>query len=97
MIRILILVAFLLLQGAGMMLLIVLIQEIYKQPKKRTRKQQRREMLDSPARRKVIRLLNGDFATAERLFDQARSAHSGNSEEWLWDKVAWDILRDRRC
>lgn len=34
--------------------------------------------------------------TAWRLYDEVESRYPQQSKEWIWDKVRWDIIRDRR-
>lgn len=46
--------------------------------------------------RKLISLLNGDAAAAHRLFDKAQQRNPGQSNQWYWEKVTWDLERDRR-
>ncbi|KAM3093485.1 hypothetical protein ACKFKG_18910 [Phormidesmis sp. 146-35] len=46
--------------------------------------------------RKLISLLNGDTAAAHRLFDKAQQRNPGQSNQWYWEKVTWDLERDRR-
>jgi len=41
-------------------------------------------------------LLNGDAATAQRLFETARLRNPGESDQWCWEKVLWDLERDHR-
>ncbi|KAM3092686.1 hypothetical protein ACKFKF_30785 [Phormidesmis sp. 146-12] len=44
---------------------------------------------------KVLLLLHGDRKAADRLFAQVSFMNPGKSEKWCWDKVQWDIERDR--
>ncbi|MGV0024374.1 hypothetical protein [Phormidesmis priestleyi] len=46
--------------------------------------------------KKLISLLNGDTAAAHRLFDKAQQRNPGQSSQWYWEKVTWDLERDRR-
>lgn len=46
--------------------------------------------------KRVITLLNGDAAAAQRLFKTARLRNPGESDQWCWEKVLWDLERDRR-
>lgn len=43
----------------------------------------------------LITLLRGDYAAADRLFLKAKSLNPGRDEKWVWDKVLWDLERDR--
>ncbi len=44
---------------------------------------------------KLLTLLNNDRDTAQRLLSQVMRTNPGNSEEWYWEKVIWDLERDR--
>lgn len=43
----------------------------------------------------VLQLLRNDRAVANRLFVHVSSMNPGESEKWCWDKVVWDLERDR--
>ncbi len=45
---------------------------------------------------KLLRLLNGNHATALRLVQQAQLRNPDRSEQWCWEKVISDLERDRR-
>ncbi|KAM3112876.1 hypothetical protein [Phormidesmis sp. 146-33] len=40
--------------------------------------------------------LTHDRATAYRLFEEIRDRYPNRSEQWVWEKVKWDIERDRQ-
>ncbi len=61
---------------------------------KRDRRSSRRALSRPPKR--VLLLLNGDAATAQRLFEMARLKNPRESDQWCWEKVLWDLERDRR-
>ncbi|MBE9177025.1 hypothetical protein IQ268_00350 [Oculatella sp. LEGE 06141] len=44
---------------------------------------------------RLFQLLNGDRKTAERLLAHARQHHPGQTEHWYWEKVMFDLERDR--
>jgi hypothetical protein len=44
----------------------------------------------------LMTLLNGDRKTANRLLQDARFRYPGNAEHWYWEKVIYDLKRDRR-
>lgn len=44
----------------------------------------------------VAELLQGDRATAIRLFDYNKEKFGGKTNDWIWQKVIRDIERDRR-
>ena len=64
------------------------------QPSKRKRRSSARRASRPPKR--VVSLLNGDAATAQRLFETAQLRNPGESDQWCWEKVLWDLERDRR-
>ncbi|HBL13764.1 MAG TPA: ABC transporter ATP-binding protein [Cyanobacteria bacterium UBA11162] len=41
-------------------------------------------------------LLQGDWKRAKRLLDSAKQNHPGFSEDWYWEKVIYDLERDRQ-
>lgn len=43
-----------------------------------------------------ILALTHDRATAYRLFEEVQDRHPNRSEQWIWEKVRWDIERDRK-
>jgi tetratricopeptide (TPR) repeat protein len=50
---------------------------------------------DPLVRDKLLRLLKQDRSMAERLIDQAKKNDPNRSESWYWEKVLWDLERDR--
>jgi len=44
----------------------------------------------------VLALVNGDTATAMRLYEGTAKRNYGKSEQWVWDKVVSDLERDRK-
>jgi len=44
---------------------------------------------------KLLQMLKGDRAAAERLIAEAKSRYPGFSENWYWGKVIADLERDR--
>lgn len=44
---------------------------------------------------KLLSLLNGDTKTAQRLLEAAKFKHPEKSEHWLFEKVIYDLERDR--
>lgn len=51
---------------------------------------------DASLKNKLISLLAGDTATAERLVEQAKQDFPGMPENWYWEKTIADLERDRR-
>lgn len=45
---------------------------------------------------RLYQLVYGDRATADRLLRQARSRYPDRSEQWILEKVVFDLERDRR-
>jgi hypothetical protein len=46
-------------------------------------------------RHKLIKLLGNHQPTVDRLIDQARLRNPGEEEQWYWEKVLYDLERDR--
>ncbi|MBD2460324.1 hypothetical protein H6G89_04635 [Oscillatoria sp. FACHB-1407] len=51
---------------------------------------------NSSLRHKLLRLLNGDQAAAQRLFKLATLKYPGETPNWYVEKVIYDLERDRR-
>ncbi|MCC5635775.1 hypothetical protein LC593_07890 [Nostoc sp. CHAB 5844] len=49
-----------------------------------------------PQWRKLLRLVHGDVATANRLIDCERRKNPDRSLDWCIDKAIWQLQRDRR-
>lgn len=45
--------------------------------------------------RKLLRLLNGDRRTANRLVANMQMKNPDKSAQWCWEKVIFDLQRDR--
>lgn len=52
--------------------------------------------VDSKTRKRLLRLVNGDKRIAKRLLNHARATNPNRSEQWCWEKVIYDLERDRR-
>lgn len=46
-------------------------------------------------RQKLFTLVHGNWSLAERLLESARRNNPGRSEDWYWEKVIYDLERDR--
>ncbi|MDB9315881.1 hypothetical protein PN462_22405 [Spirulina sp. CS-785/01] len=46
--------------------------------------------------RELVRLLGGDEAAASRLVEREKVRNPGHGEDWYWDKVIYNLKRDRR-
>jgi len=44
---------------------------------------------------RLIKHFNGDRKAAERLLESAMAKYPDKPEQWILDKVAWDLWRDR--
>ncbi len=51
---------------------------------------------DSQLQNRLIRMLSGDRAAAERLVDHAKQIYPNRSEDWYWLFVIENLERDRR-
>jgi hypothetical protein len=75
---------------------------IHKSPTKKFKnsKPRRRPRRKSPQRvpleDELVRLLNGDRTTANRLLTSTRRKHPNQSEQWCHEKALYDLERDRR-
>lgn len=47
------------------------------------------------AQRRAIQLLYGDYDVAHRLAERVRANHPNRDERWIWEKVVFDLERDR--
>jgi hypothetical protein len=47
-------------------------------------------------RRRAIILAGHDMDRIERLLEAARRNSPGESEQWYWEKILYDMERDRR-
>ncbi len=45
---------------------------------------------------RLVSLLSGDTAAADRLIDQAKQNYPGMPEDWYWERAIADLERDRR-
>jgi len=53
-------------------------------------------LADSELQNKLIQMLSGDRAAAERLVDRVRTNHPSRTENWYWQRAIDDLERDRR-
>ena len=77
-----------------------------KQPSARTTKIARQAAPVSPfsgkhwitpeAQQRLKTLTHGNASLAIRLLEQTAAAHSGKSEQWVYEKTIWDLERDYR-
>jgi hypothetical protein len=45
----------------------------------------------------LLKLVNGDRRTAERLLTHLQERYPEKSEQWCIEKAIWDLRRDRRA
>ena len=45
---------------------------------------------------RLVSLLSGDTAAADRLIEQAKQNYPGMPEDWYWERTIADLERDRR-
>ncbi len=46
--------------------------------------------------KQLIAMVGGDRRTVNRLLQDLRLRHPGESETWYWEKAIFDLERDRR-
>jgi hypothetical protein len=51
--------------------------------------------VDRQTQSKLTRLLGGNQKTINRLVEQSRFRNPDRSEQWHWEKVLYDLERDR--
>lgn len=51
--------------------------------------------VDRQTQSKLTRLLGGNQKTIDRLLEQSRFRNSDRPEQWHWEKVLYDLERDR--
>jgi hypothetical protein len=56
---------------------------------------QPRGKVDRQTQNKLTRLLGGNQKTINRLLEQSRFKNSDRPEQWHWEKVLYDLERDR--
>jgi hypothetical protein len=54
------------------------------------------EITDNALKNRLIAILSGDTAAAERLIEQAKQNYPGMPENWYCERVLDDLERDRR-
>lgn len=76
-----------------------LIAEIRQQKRQKPRRRWQRytpQTNTSPQQAKLLNMLAGDRAAAQRLVSAARTRYPGHRERWYWEKALYDLERDRR-
>ncbi|MBW4475122.1 MAG: hypothetical protein KME45_32795 [Stenomitos rutilans HA7619-LM2] len=67
--------------------------------KERRHAVEKSKVLTSPVSRevqnKLFAMVNGDNSMANRLLDHTRKLNSHRTEQWVWEKVIYDLERDR--
>jgi hypothetical protein len=55
----------------------------------------RESEVDARVRRRALTLLNNDEPTAQRLLASLRDRYPDKTEQWYWEKMLYDLERDR--
>lgn len=58
---------------------------------------QRSRGVPRSTRQKLLRLVGGNAAVAQRLVSDVQQRNPGRNEQWCWEKAIYDIERDRRA
>ena len=53
------------------------------------------QAVDSQLQKHLFTLVNGDMKIANRLLEHVRRSNPLQSEQWVWEKVIYDLERDR--
>lgn len=53
-------------------------------------------VVDRETQIRLMAMVGGDRYTADRLLTSVRSVNPSMPEQWIWEKVIWDLERDRR-
>jgi hypothetical protein len=53
------------------------------------------DLVNQETRNRAIALANYDKSRIERLLNSVRSNHPNKSEQWYWEKIVYDMERDR--
>ncbi len=87
-------------------LMFFLINEAYDRGARNPQPRQRKRRAPKPRTRELdfgiipvpieIIALTHNKETAYRLYDNLRAGYPHQSDAWIWDKIKWDIIRDRR-
>jgi hypothetical protein len=54
------------------------------------------DKVDPRLRKRTIALMNNDMQRIDRLLTNARQRNPGQSEQWYWEKILYDLERDHR-
>ncbi|MBW4471023.1 MAG: hypothetical protein KME45_11560 [Stenomitos rutilans HA7619-LM2] len=52
--------------------------------------------VSSKVQSQLFTLVNGEMETAKRLLEHTRQVNPMQTEQWVWEKVIFDLERDRR-
>lgn len=55
-----------------------------------------KQLVTSKVQNQLLSMVNGDMKTANRLLEHTRKTNPLQSEQWVWEKVIYDLERDRR-
>jgi high-affinity Fe2+/Pb2+ permease len=62
----------------------------------RTKLAVNRRIADNRLKNKLIAILNGDVAMAERLVEQVKQDYPDMPESWYWERVIADVEREQQ-
>ncbi len=54
------------------------------------------DKVDPKLRKRTIALMNNDMQRIDRLLANTRQRNPGQSEQWYWEKILYDLERDHR-
>ncbi|MBW4690423.1 MAG: hypothetical protein KME27_01510 [Lyngbya sp. HA4199-MV5] len=55
-----------------------------------------KQPVSSKVQNQLLNLVNGDMKAANRLLEHTRKTNPHQPEQWVWEKVIYDLERDRR-
>ncbi|KPQ35126.1 MAG: hypothetical protein HLUCCA11_11950 [Phormidesmis priestleyi Ana] len=58
---------------------------------------QRERGVARSTRKRLVGLVGGNAAVAQRLVSDVQHRNPGRTEQWCWEKAIYDIERDRRA
>jgi uncharacterized protein HemY len=80
---------------AIIVLIVVYARDFHSSSSQRQRASGRSPRASHHLKTKLLKLMHGDRQGAERLIQQAKLKYGGKSENWYFEKVIFDLERDR--
>jgi hypothetical protein len=74
----------------------LLFPKFFKRRRRRRPRRQSPQYSPSPLEARLVHLVSGDRATANRLISFARQQYPNRSHQWWLEKAIYDLERDRR-